>query len=78
MKYTILSVVAILGISLLLVGCGKSEAFKKMETELNGQVMKMHEGQMQAVDEMKGLVTQIDAAIANNGELAKKFAEEDG
>ena len=78
MKYTILSVAAILGISLLLVGCGKSEVSKKLETELNGQVMKMHDEQMTAVEGMNALVKDIDAAIANNDELREKVCQEDG
>jgi hypothetical protein len=78
MKSAVMSVVVVLSISLLLIGCGKSEAFKKMESELNAQVMKLHEDQMKSVDELKGVVSQIDAAIANNDELAKKFAKKMG
>jgi hypothetical protein len=78
MKSVVLALVVVLGVSLLFVGCGKSEAFKKLESELNTQVMKLHDEQMKGVDELKALVPQIDAAIAGHEEMAKKYAKKMG
>ena len=76
MKYAISTLLVILVLALTVAGCGKSDAFKKMEAELNAQVMKMHEAQMNAVGSMKDLASQIDATVASHEELGKKYAKQ--
>lgn len=78
MKQAMYALVLLLTVGLVLAGCGKSEALKKMESELNSQVMKLHDEQMKSADGLKDVVGQIDAAIANHEGLAKKFQKKMG
>jgi outer membrane murein-binding lipoprotein Lpp len=75
MKQLPVVVVAVLCLGLLLAGCGKSAEMKKLEADLNAEVMKMHEEQMKLMDGMQGLASQIDQVTAQHEELAKKFAK---
>lgn len=76
MKVAVSAVAVLLMLGLVVAGCGKSEALKKMEAELNAQVMKMHEDQMNTMGSLKDFAAQIDAAVANHDELTKKFAKQ--
>jgi hypothetical protein len=68
-------VVVIVCLGVLLAGCGKSAEMKKLEADLNAEVMKMHEDQMKLMDGMQTLASQIDQVSAQHEELAKKFAK---
>ncbi|MGA9119705.1 MAG: hypothetical protein WB699_10100 [Bacteroidota bacterium] len=59
--------------TILFSGCGKSEADKKMESELNERIMQAHEGQMAMATQIDELLTKVDAAVAQHDSLAKAF-----
>lgn len=74
MKYTIVS--TLVAAALLLSGCGKNDLQKKLETELNGEITKMHDSGMATYTKAKDLLTQIDAANLKHEEMAKMFPKE--
>ncbi len=76
MKRSLLAVSALLSGILVLSGCGKSEADKKAEAELNDKIMKVHEDEMAMAGRLDELLTTIDAAIAEHDSLAKLFPKE--
>lgn len=74
MKYTIIA--TLVAVALLLVGCGKSDVQKKLETELNDQIAKLHDAGMSTYNQAKELTGQIEAAIAMHDSLGKKHAKQ--
>jgi hypothetical protein len=74
MKYTITATA--LAVAVLLAGCGKSDMQKKLETELNDEITKLHDGAMTTYNQAKDLTSQIDAAMANHTEMAAKYAKQ--
>jgi hypothetical protein len=68
--------------AMALLGCGKSAEMKKMEGELDAAIMKLHETEMGTMNQVDGLVAQIDAALhdsltAKNPKLAEGQAADD-
>jgi PBP1b-binding outer membrane lipoprotein LpoB len=74
MKHTITA--ALLAVAVLLAGCGKSEMQTKLETELNDEITKLHDGAMATYNQAKDLTAEIDAAMANHTEMAAKYAKQ--
>ena len=62
-------VVLLLVAAIAFVGCGKSAEMKKMETDLNAELMKMHDGQMAGMKQVGELVSSLDAALAKTDSL---------
>jgi multidrug efflux pump subunit AcrA (membrane-fusion protein) len=57
-------------VAFVLAGCGKSEEMKRLEADLNGQVTKLHDAQMEQMKKMTDLLAGIDAAVAKTDSLA--------
>jgi len=76
MKRTLFAGSTILACALLLAGCGKSEAEKAAESELNAKIMKAHEDQMAMAGQLDALLTKVEAAIAEHDSLAKVFPKQ--
>lgn len=76
MKATLLAGSILVSGLILLAGCGKSEADKKAESELNDKIMKAHEEQMTQAKQVDELLAKIDAAIAEHDSLAKLFPKQ--
>ncbi len=76
MKLPMIAVGALVIGSVLLSGCGKSEADKNAESALNDKIMKAHEDQMAMAGQLDELITKIDAAIAEHDSLAKAFPKQ--
>ncbi len=76
MKRTLFAMSALLTCALLLSGCGKSEAEKNAESELNDKIMKAHEDQMAMAGRVDELLAKVDAAIAEHDSLAKVFPKQ--
>ena len=76
MKATSITASAFLSGLLLFSGCGKSEADKKAEAELNDKIMKAHEQQMSQSTQVDQLLAKIDAVIAEHDSLAKLFPKQ--
>jgi len=56
-----------------LVGCGKSADMKKLESDLNAEIQKVHEKQMASMKVLDSLTASLDVAMAKHTELAAKF-----
>lgn len=68
---------AILSLSLILVtGCGKSDEQKKMESDLNEEVQKLHDEGMELSTELSGLQTDLTDKLAKKDSLANAVAKE--
>jgi truncated hemoglobin YjbI len=67
---------ALLAGALAFSGCGKSEADKKMESELNEKIMQAHEGQMAMASQIDELLASISTAMAQHDSLAKVFPKD--
>jgi hypothetical protein len=65
--------VAILMVVLLISGCGKSDMEKKMETELNATVTKLHEEGMKLVKTFPELQAKIGMALSAHDSLGKLY-----
>jgi hypothetical protein len=71
MKSTLITLAVL--VAFVLAGCGKSEVQKKLESELNSEVMKMHDATMATIAKAKDLATQLDGAVAVQDSLAKLY-----
>lgn len=76
MKATLIAGSVFVSGLLLFAGCGKSEADKKAEAELNDKIMKAHEDQMAQSTQVDQLLAKIDAVIAEHDSLAKLFPKQ--
>jgi hypothetical protein len=56
-----------------LSGCGKSTEQKKMESDLNAQIMQGHEAQMAKARQVDELLARVDTAIAISDSLIKAY-----
>jgi hypothetical protein len=65
-----------LAAALLLVGCGKSADQKKMEADLNAEVMKIHQDQMKQMTEIRDLMGGIDMELATFDKLTREHPRE--
>ena len=63
----------VLVIAAALVGCGKSADMKKLETDLNAEIQKVHEVQMESMKVLDSLTASLDATMAKHTELAAKY-----
>ncbi len=54
-----------------LAGCGKSQEDKKMESDLNTQILHLHDYYMASINRMGQLQSQIDSALARHDSLAR-------
>jgi hypothetical protein len=59
--------------ALLIAGCGKTADQKKLETDLNNQVQKLHDVGMSKMSQLADLSGQIDKALAKQDSLAKAY-----
>lgn len=71
MKSTLVTLALL--IAFVLAGCGKSEVQKKLESELNSEIMKMHDATMATITKAKDLASQLDGAVAVQDSLAKLY-----
>jgi hypothetical protein len=69
MKSTLMTVALL--VAFVLAGCGKSEVEKKLESDLNNEVMKMHDVAMASLAKAKDL--DLDGVMATQDSLAKLF-----
>ena len=63
----------LLVVAAALVGCGKSADMKKLESDLNAEIQKVHEKQMASMKVLDSLTASLDATMAKHTELAAKF-----
>ena len=63
----------VLVIAAALVGCGKSADMKKLEADLNAEIQKVHEVQMESMKVLDSLTASLDATMAKHTELAAKY-----
>lgn len=76
MKNAPLMLILLLCAAVIFVGCGKSAEEKKLETDLNAEIMKAHDYSMATVDKIKDLLPAIDQALAKHDELSAKFRKQ--
>lgn len=57
-------------------GCGKTTDQKKMEADLNAEVMKSHEKQMKELDEIRDLMAGIDIELMSYDRLANEHPKQ--
>ncbi len=55
-----------------LAGCGKSQEDKKMESDLNTQILHLHDYYMASINRMGQLQSQINSALARHDSLARR------
>lgn len=63
----------LLVVAAALIGCGKSADMKKLESDLNAEILKVHEKQMASMKVLDSLTASLDATAAAHAELAAKF-----
>ena len=63
----------VLVLAAALVGCGKSADMKKLEADLNVEIQKVHEVQMESMKVLDSLTASLDATMAKHTELAAKY-----
>lgn len=73
MKRTLAALVFMLAVAVLVAGCGKTEEMKKLESDLNAEIMKKHDDLMKSMTGLDELTAQITAAMTKHDELVKKF-----
>lgn len=76
MKTTFTTLFAILLSAFLLVGCGKSEQQKQMESDLNKRVAQLHDSGMVKMRQAQALDSQLDSARTLHDSLAAKYPKE--
>lgn len=73
MKTSLYAMIVLMVVAVAFVGCGKSEAEKKMEQELSAAVAKLHDEGMKTMKEIPELTGKIDLAVAAHDSLAKLY-----
>lgn len=76
MKRRAVPAVMAIAAALLLFGCGKNPEQKKLESDLNNQVVKGHEAQMAKLTQADDLLTQVEAAIVMYDSLVAAFPKQ--
>jgi len=76
MKKFVPMLVLVLALAILLVGCGKSEEMKKMETDLFASVNKMHDEGMALMNKAKDMTGKIDETMAMCAKMAVDHPKE--
>ena len=65
-----------LSVGLIVVGCGKSDEQKKMETDLNEQISKGHHAQMAKLADVDEMIDSVEASLARYDSLAAAHQKE--
>ncbi len=76
MKALQLMVVVCIAVAVLCAGCGKSDQMKKLEADLNTEVMQKHDDMMKAMSGLDETTAQIAAMVAKHDSLAKKLPKQ--
>ena len=76
MKHTKILPVILAAAAFVIAGCGKSEEFKKMETDLLASVKTMHEDGMTLMNKGSELSAKVDDAIAMYDSMAQKYPKQ--
>jgi paraquat-inducible protein B len=76
MKTTLYAMIALMVVAVAFVGCGKSEAEKKVEQELSTAVTKLHDEGMKIMKEIPELTGKVDLAVAAHDSLAKLYPKQ--
>jgi len=63
-------------VALAIAGCGKSEEFKKMESDLLASVSTLHEDGMTLMNKGNDLSAKVDDAIATYDSMAAKYPKQ--
>ncbi len=62
----------LLAAAILVAGCGKSADQKKMEADLNAEVMRIHHDQMKEMNAIRDLMGRIDMELAAYDRLVRE------
>jgi uncharacterized protein YoxC len=76
MKKLLSVAILLMAVAMLLAGCGKSADMKKLEANLNTEVMQKHDDLMKQMSGLDGLADQIAALTAKQDSLAKLFPKQ--
>jgi uncharacterized membrane protein len=76
MKQVVILSVLMIAAAVLIAGCGKSEEFKKLESDLYASVTAMHDDGMSMMNKGKDLSAKIDDAIAKYDSMAAKYPKQ--
>jgi len=63
-------------LSFAIIGCGKTADQKKMEADLNAEVLKMHEKQMKEIEEIRDLMAGIDIELMSYDKLVNEHPKQ--
>jgi hypothetical protein len=63
----------LLFVAAALAGCGKSDELKKVESDLNAEIQKVHIKQMATMKVLDSLSTALEVTMAKHTELVAKF-----
>ena len=76
MKQIAILSVLMIATAVLIAGCGKSEEFKKLESDMYASVTAMHDDGMSMMNKGNDLSAKIDDAIAMYDSMAAKYPKE--
>jgi hypothetical protein len=76
MKQITIFSVLLIAAAVLIAGCGKSEEFKKLESDMYASVTAMHDDGMSLMNKGKDLSTKIDGAVAMYDSMAAKYPKQ--
>jgi hypothetical protein len=68
--------VLLIGAAVLIAGCGKSEEFKKLESDMYASVTAMHDDGMSLMSKGTDLSARIDDAVAMYDSMAAKYPKQ--
>jgi len=76
MKHKMLLSFILVAAILAIAGCGKSEEFKKLESDLVASVASLHEDGMSLMNKGNDLTAKVDDAIAMYDSMAAKYPKQ--
>ena len=76
MKHFAIFSVLMIAAAVLIAGCGKSEEFKKLESDMYASVTAMHDDGMSMINKGNDLSAKIDDAIAMYDSMAAKYPKQ--
>lgn len=76
MKHFAIFSVLMIAAAVLIAGCGKSEEFKKLESDMYASVTAMHDDGMSMMNKGNDLSAKIDDAIAMYDSMAAKYPKQ--
>jgi hypothetical protein len=76
MKQTAILSVLMIAAAVLIAGCGKSDEFKKLESDLFASVTAMHDDGMSLMNKGTDFSAKIDDAVAMYDSMAAKYPKE--